>query len=328
MTVRGVSVPAVELDGLQTRYGGGSVVGPVSLSVGAGEMLSLLGPSGCGKTTVLRMLAGFVGPTAGTVRLNGRDATRARPHRRGVALVFQNFALFPHLSVAGNIAFGLRRRGAPRAEIASRVAGLVAQMQLGGLEERRPDALSGGQQQRVAIARALAIEPAVVLLDEPFSSLDTKLRESTRLELRALQQRLGFTAILVTHDQAEALAISDRVAVMRAGRLEQVGTAEDVYNRPATPFVAGFVGHANPVPGGIVRPEALRVAPEGTPGALPCTVATAAFLGGRSELLLRTATGAPLTMEADAGAPARYPPGSRLSVTWPPEAVISFGEPP
>jgi putative spermidine/putrescine transport system ATP-binding protein len=317
----------VELDALAVRYPGGTLIGPVTLAVPRGEMLALLGPSGCGKTTVLRMLAGFVQPTSGSIRLRGADVTRTPPHRRGAALVFQNFALFPHLSVAGNIAFGLRRRGMAAAGIAPRVGRLIAQMRLDGLADRRPAALSGGQQQRVAIARALAIEPAIVLLDEPFSSLDAKLRESTRFELRALQQEIGFTAILVTHDQAEALSISDHVGVMNAGRLEQLATPQEVYNRPATDFVANFVGRANRVPGGIVRPEAIRIVGPETPGALAGTVTAAAFLGEKSELVLRTPEGETLTVTADGAAPTRHPPGSPIWITWPPEAVITFGEP-
>lgn len=317
----------VELDGLATQYAGADpgagTVGPVSLSVQRGELLALLGPSGCGKTTVLRMLAGFVAPTEGTIRLRGRDVTRVRPHRRGVALVFQSFALFPHLSVFDNIAFGLRRHGVGWAEIRLKVARLIEQMRLDGLAERMPAALSGGQQQRVAIARALAIEPAVVLLDEPFSSLDAKLRESTRQELRGLQQALGFTAILVTHDQSEALSIADRVAIMRAGRLEQVGTPTEVYQRPATRFVAGFVGRANTVPGGIVRPEAIRVV---AVGGVACRVVEAAFLGASSELLVEAADGMRLTLVADGMAPTRHPVGSTIHVTWPQDAVVSFGD--
>ena len=227
-----------------------------------------------------------------------------------------------------NIAFGPRRHGVARAEIARRVARLIAQMRLEGFADRRPDALSGGQQQRVAIARALAIEPAIVLLDEPFSSLDAQLRESTRFELRALQQEIGFTAILVTHDQSEALSVSDRVAIMRAGHLEQIGTPHDVYHAPATAFVAGFVGRANDVPGGIVRPESIRIVEVGTPGALFGTVTTAAFLGASSEIVLETAGGRTLTVAADGQAPLRHPPGSTIWITWPPNAVISFGEKP
>ncbi len=318
----------VELEELATSYGGGSMIGPVTLGMRKGEMLSLLGPSGCGKTTVLRMLAGFVRPTQGVIRLRGEDVTRTRPHRRGVALVFQNFALFPHLSAFDNIGFGLRRRGVPGREIARRVERLIEQMRLGGLAQRRPAQLSGGQQQRVAIARALAIEPAVVLLDEPFSSLDTRLRESTRFELRSLQQELGFTAILVTHDQNEALSISDRVAVMQAGRLEQVGTAQDIYQRPATRFVASFVGRTNAVAGGVLRPEAIRIVEGGTAGAVRCSVVSAAFYGSISELVVVQEQGGALTIAADGTAPERYKPGSPIWVTWPPDAVVTFGEMP
>ncbi len=315
----------VEVEGLTATYAGGTTVGPVSLSLAQGEMLSLLGPSGCGKTTVLRMLAGFVRPSAGAIRLRGVDVTRKPPHRRGAALVFQNFALFPHLSVFDNIAFGLRRRGMGREEIARRVGRLIGQMRLDGLTQRRPEALSGGQQQRVAIGRALAIEPAIVLLDEPFSSLDAKLRETTRFELRLLQQEIGFTAILVTHDQTEALSISDRIAIMQAGRLEQVGTPLDVYRRPATPFVAGFVGRANTVPGGIVRPEAIRIVAADAPGAVAGVVRGAAFLGAGAELVVETALGT-LVVSADGDAAVRHTPGSAVGLTWPATDVVRVGE--
>jgi len=317
---------AVEIENLTARYAGGTIIGPVSLAVHQGEIVSLLGPSGCGKTTVLRMLAGFVPVSAGTIRLRGADVTQAHPHRRGIALVFQDFALFPHLSVFDNIAFGPRRHGIGRAETSQRVERLIAQMRLDGLATRYPAALSGGQRQRVAIARALAIEPAVVLLDEPFSSLDTRLRETTRIELRAIQQEIGFTTILVTHDQGEALSISDRVAVMQAGRLEQFGTAFDVYHRPANRFVADFVGRANPVPGGVVRPESISVVDAGTPEGIDATIISVAFLGGDSEIVVETTEGIRMIVTADGTAPQRYKPGSRVALTWPKEAIISFGE--
>jgi putative spermidine/putrescine transport system ATP-binding protein len=318
----------IELRGLAKSFAPAATIGPVSLTVTRGELLSLVGPSGCGKTTILRMIAGFVAPTAGRILLRGTDITDMPPHRREVALVFQNYALFPHLSVFDNIAFGPRRRGVPRVELARRVDRLIAAMRLDGLGARLPKALSGGQQQRVALARALAIEPAVILLDEPFSSLDAKLRESTRTELRALQQELGFTAILVTHDQAEALSISDRLAIMRDGRLEQLGTAQDVYYRPATPFVAGFVGRANPVGNGILRPESIRIAAPGEPGALPAIVESCAFHGAASEIAVRTQGGLALTLAADGNAALRHKPGSPIHVIWPHEAVITFGDPP
>jgi putative spermidine/putrescine transport system ATP-binding protein len=316
----------VVLDALTKTYAGGQTIGPVSLSVAKGEMLALLGPSGCGKTTVLRMIAGFVVPSGGAIRLRDADVTRAPAHRRDAALVFQNFALFPHLNVFDNLAFGLRRRNVARADIARRVDRLIAMMRLDGLAERRPSALSGGQQQRVALARALAIEPAVILLDEPFSSLDTQLRESTRFELRALQQEIGFTAILVTHDQGEALSISDRIAIMHAGRLEQVGTSQDVYYRPATPFVAGFVGNANRIAGGILRPESIAIVEDPARDAVAATVIGTAFLGASSEISARLSDGTELTLIADGRAPTRYPAGSAIRLTWAPDAIISFGE--
>ena len=322
----------LELDGLTRRHGPQTVIGPVSLEVRRGELLSLLGPSGCGKTTVLRMVAGFVVPHAGRVLLRGQDVTATPPHRRQVALVFQNFALFPHLSSFENIAFGLRRRGVAKADIARRVGALIASMQLDGLAERLPAQLSGGQQQRVAIARALAVEPAVVLLDEPFSSLDAKLRESTRYELRALQQQFGFTAILVTHDQSEALAISDRVAIMKDGLLEQVGSAQEIYHHPATRFVAGFVGRANPVPGGLLRPEAIRILADGTdPPPAGCEIArgvvqAAAFLGATSEFVVRTTDGRTLFVSADGLAPGRHGAGALVLLAWPRDAVIPLGD--
>ncbi len=318
---------ALELLALTKTYAGGTAIGPVTLAVQQGEMLALLGPSGCGKTTVLRMITGFVTPSAGAIRLRGADVTATPPHRRGAALVFQNFALFAHLDVFDNIAFGLRRHGVPLAEIERRVTRLIATLRLDGLARRRPATLSGGQQQRVALARALAIDPAIILMDEPFSSLDAKLRETTREELRTLQREVGFTAVLVTHDQAEALAIADRVAVMNAGKLEQLGTPQQIYDRPATEFVAGFVGRANRLPSGrILRPEAISLVAPSTAGATPAVVESAAFHGATSELTVRTQDGLVLIVAADGHAPLRHPIGSVVAVTWPPEAVVTFGE--
>jgi putative spermidine/putrescine transport system ATP-binding protein len=211
----------LDRQGIEKRYGATRAVAGVDLAVAPGELVALLGPSGCGKTTTLRMVAGFVEPTAGRILMGGADITRMPPHKRNAGMVFQSYALFPHLSVADNIAFGLRRRGVPRAEIAERVAKMVSLLQLNGLEQRLPKQLSGGQQQRVAVGRALVINPAVLLLDEPFSNLDALLRDSTRIEMRRLQKTLGLTTLFVTHDQAEAMAISDRIAVMHKGRIER-----------------------------------------------------------------------------------------------------------
>jgi spermidine/putrescine ABC transporter ATP-binding subunit len=243
----------VELSHLSKHYGRTVAVEDVSLDVAPGELVALLGPSGCGKTTTLRMIAGFVRPTGGAIRIGGRDMTALPPHRRNTGMVFQSYALFPHLSVAENIAFGLKRRGAPREEIRRRVNEIVAVLRLEGLEQRLPRQLSGGQQQRVAVGRALVINPAVLLLDEPFSNLDAQLRESTRVEMRRLQQRLGITTVFVTHDQAEALSIADRIAVMNAGRIEQVGNPMAVYRQPASRFVANFIGRANLFDGTVVE---------------------------------------------------------------------------
>ena len=231
----------------------------LSLTVGEGELVTLLGPSGCGKTTALRMVAGFETPTAGAVRIDGIDVTARPPHLRDTAMVFQSYAIFPHLTVAENVGFGLSTRGVPPAEIARRVEALLELVQLPGLGGRSPDRLSGGQQQRVALARAIITEPKVLLFDEPLSNLDAKLRAEMRGEVRAIQRRVGITSLYVTHDQAEAMALSDRIVVMRAGRVEQVGSPVDVYARPATRFVADFVGRVNFLPAEPSGPRTVRV---------------------------------------------------------------------
>jgi spermidine/putrescine transport system ATP-binding protein len=235
----------LELDRVAKHYGDVAALHDVSVTIPEGEFFSFLGPSGCGKTTVLRLISGFIDPSAGDIRLGGRTLAGIAPHRRPTALIFQNLALFPLMSVADNVAFGLTVRGVPLAERRRRAAEMLEFVALGGFGDRRIEELSGGQRQRVAIARALAVEPAVLLLDEPLSALDLKLRQHMRGELRAMQRRSGVTFIYITHDQGEALAMSDRVAVMSEGRIEQIGSSEDVYNRPATAFVASFVGENN-----------------------------------------------------------------------------------
>ncbi|GAB4267926.1 spermidine/putrescine ABC transporter ATP-binding protein PotA [Deferrisoma sp.] len=237
--------PVVELRGVTKRFGPKTVVDGVELAVEPGEFLTLLGPSGCGKTTILRMIAGFERPTEGRVRIAGEDVTDLPPQRRAVNTVFQNYALFPHLTVWENVAFGLRARGAPAREIRERVAEALEVVRLTGLERRRPHQLSGGQQQRVAIARAVVNRPRCLLLDEPLNALDQKLRREMQVELKRLQRGLGIAFVFVTHDQEEALSMSDRVVVLREGRVEQVGTPREVYENPANRFVAGFVGEAN-----------------------------------------------------------------------------------
>jgi len=241
-----VSAPShLGLRGLTKRYGSFVAVDGLSLDVAKGEMVAFLGPSGCGKTTSLRMIAGLTPASAGEIVVGGRELSGVKAHQRDIGVVFQNYALFPHMTVAENIAFGLEMRRCSRAERTQRVAEALRLVHLEGLDKRKPAELSGGQQQRVALARALVIRPSILLLDEPLSNLDAKLREEMRNEIRDIQQRLGITAIFVTHDQGEALAMCDKVAVLNQGRLDQVGTPEDLYERPATPFVASFVGRGN-----------------------------------------------------------------------------------
>jgi ABC-type Fe3+/spermidine/putrescine transport system ATPase subunit len=233
------------LSGVTAYLGGSRVIDALDLEVAGGELVCLLGPSGCGKTTTLRIIGGFLAPVAGRVLIDGQDRTDLPPERRPTAMVFQNYALWPHLTVYQNIAFGLRVRKVPKAEIRRRVEEMLALVDLTEVQLRRPSGISGGQQQRVALARALVLEPEVLLLDEPLSNLDAKLRVRVREDIRELQQKLGITTVFVTHDQDEALSIADRVAVMNAGRIEQYATPAEVYARPATPFVAEFVGTMN-----------------------------------------------------------------------------------
>ncbi len=250
------------LEGVTKRYGATLAVDNVSLEVKAGEFFSLLGPSGCGKTTLLRIVGGFERPDAGVVRIAGRDMTTVPPRRRPTAMVFQNYALFPNMTVGENVAYGLRVRKTPLAQRRERVREALRRVEMQALEDRPVTALSGGQQQRVALARAVAVEPDVLLFDEPLSNLDIALREQTRRELKVLQDRLGITSIYVTHDQQEALALSDRIGVMRAGRLVQSGEPERLYREPQTAYVAEFLGGSN-----IVRDARLaaRLAPQETP---------------------------------------------------------------
>jgi spermidine/putrescine transport system ATP-binding protein len=250
----------LELRGLTKDYPGQRALDGVTFSVEEGSFFSLLGPSGCGKTTTLRLIAGFEQPTAGEVRLRGQVVNHRKPYERNVSTVFQSYALFPHLSARENVAFGLRRRKRPAAEVAARVNEVLALVSLEGKESRLPHELSGGERQRVALARSLVIEPDVLLLDEPLAALDPKLRQQMRLELKAIERRVGITFLLVTHDQEEALSLSDRLAVMNRGAIEQIGDPQEVYLRPRTRFVAGFLGEVNWVDGVGVRPEAMRLA--------------------------------------------------------------------
>jgi len=255
-----VDMPLLRIDAVVKKFGAFRAVDRLSLDIKAGEFFALLGPSGCGKTTLLRMLAGFETPDEGRILLDGKDIAQVLPHQRPVNMMFQNYALFPHLSVRNNIAFGLKRASMPRSEIDTRVAELVALLKLEGLEKRKPDQLSGGQKQRVALARSLARRPQVLLLDEPLAALDKKLRESTQLELMELQRRLGMTFIIVTHDQEEAMTVASRIGVMDAGRLEQVATPRELYEAPSSRWIAEFVGDINIFDGQVETRDAGRLA--------------------------------------------------------------------
>jgi len=257
----------IEIRGVTKRFGDFAAVDRVTLTIGRGEFFSLLGPSGCGKTTLLRMLAGFEHPSEGSLLIDGREMAGVPPYDRPVNLVFQHYALFPHLTVARNISFGLRYQKIIRREEPARIAEAMELVRLSGLENRKPDQLSGGQRQRVALARALVLRPKVLLLDEPLGALDQKLRKEMQVELKSLQRRLGITFVFVTHDQEEALTMSDRIAVMNGGRVEQAEASATIFERPATRFVAAFLGATNIIEGAVVRPEKMvlnvSAAPDG-----------------------------------------------------------------
>ncbi|MGH8963511.1 MAG: ABC transporter ATP-binding protein [Jatrophihabitantaceae bacterium] len=287
-------VPAIELVGIakqfHTRSGDVAAVESVDLIIGEGEFFSLLGPSGCGKTTTLRMIGGFEEPTRGQILLYGRDVVGVPPNHRDVNMVFQSYALFPHMSVEENVAFGLRRKSVSRPEITKRVKDMLELVQLDGKSDRRPRELSGGQQQRVALARALVNRPRALLLDEPLAALDLKLRQNMQLELKRIQREVGITFVFVTHDQNEALTMSDRLIVMNAGRIEQLGTPRDVYERPRTRFVAGFIGTSNLLQGNVARIDGTTAVLEGTSGervVVPDATAVGAAVGRPLHLTVR-----------------------------------------
>ncbi|MEM1314227.1 MAG: ABC transporter ATP-binding protein [Pseudomonadota bacterium] len=309
----------VSLERLTLAYGRAVAVEALDLGIRKGELIALLGPSGCGKTTTMRAIAGLLKPASGTIRIGGRDVTRLPPSRREVGLVFQSYALFPHLTVFENVAFGLRLRR--DADLAARVRAGLETVGLSEFADRAPAALSGGQQQRVALARSLVMEPQVLLLDEPLSNLDARLRLEMRLELQRVQRETGVTMVFVTHDQSEALALADRIVVMREGRIEQLGTPEDIYARPVSGFVADFVGFETIVPapeGGALawRPGAVRLGEGPRRG----VIRGAAFAGERREYVIDTAEGV-VKADAPASAPA-LTPGMEIAFDLPRETAV------
>ena len=336
---------AIELDEVSRAFGSVVALDRVSLSIAPGEFFALLGPSGSGKTTCLRLIAGFDRPDAGQIRLEGRDVTDVPPYDRNVNTVFQDYALFPHLSVAENVAYGPMVKGANRADRLRRAGEMLELVQLGGYGDRRPAQLSGGQKQRVALARALINQPKVLLLDEPLGALDLKLREEMQAELKGLQQRLGITFVFVTHDQGEALSMADRVAVFSQGRIEQLDTPRALYAEPRTAFVANFVGSANVVEPAMaerlagrrasfaLRPELIEIGPasEAVPdGWLGCsgTLEDVLYHGASSRCHVRIDGNAliAVTRAEDATAAALPAPGSPVSLAWRPESMVWLEE--
>ncbi|KAB1073502.1 ABC transporter ATP-binding protein [Methylobacterium planeticum] len=348
----------VALRSLVKRYGNVNAVDDITLDVAEGQLVALLGPSGCGKTTTLRMIGGFVEASAGSILIGGTDVTRLPPARRNIGFGFQSYALFPHMSVAQNVAFGLEMRRLPRAEIAQRVNQALDRVRLRAMADRLPKHLSGGQQQRVSLARALVIEPSLLLLDEPLSNLDAQLRGEMKLEIRQIQKAMGITTIFVTHDQDEALSIADRIVVMRSGRIEQDGTPESVFAAPRSRFVAEFMGVTNLLPGTFeasgcfrltngaairisdqagaperesvlaIRPERIRIARAGaTPGPddLPAEIEAATYRGLTVEYRLRTGSGLHLTARQPTpatGGPTMLEPGACIHIGVPTDACL------
>jgi spermidine/putrescine ABC transporter ATP-binding subunit len=354
---------AVALDGVTKRFGKTTALDDVSLMVRRGELMTLLGPSGCGKTTLLNLVTGFLIPDSGEIAIAGRRMTDVPAYRREIGIMFQNYALFPHMSVAANVGYGLRMRRIAKAEIARRVGEVLALVKLAGLEDRKPRQLSGGQQQRVALARALVIRPQVLLLDEPFSALDRNLRASMQVELKEIQRKLGVTAIFVTHDQSEALSLSDRIAVIADGRIRQLDTPDEIYRHPLDRFVASFIGDANVlrarlerIDGAVatvalgaaratvpartlqgaavgntvdlfIRPEELRVADNEAAAAVHGLVAAQIYQGGHIDLYVevpQALSGRVLLRVPSHEAASLRPPGTRIGITLAADAAVAF----
>jgi len=308
--------PILELRDLVKDFPGQRAVAGISLEIPRGSFFSLVGPSGCGKTTTLRLIAGFEQPTSGDVLLNGEVVNHRKPYERNVSTVFQSYALFPHLTARQNVEFGLRQHRA--ADIDRRVQEILAMVSLAGKEDRRPAQLSGGERQRVALARSLVLQPDVLLLDEPLAALDPKLRKQMRVELKAMQRRIGITFLLVTHDQVEALSMSDQLAVINEGKVEQVGSPEDVYLRPRTRFAAGFLGAVNWIGGIGLRPEATRIANGDEPRcerSAPGVVKSSVFLGDCVEVFVRLDRGEDVVAQVPRGA-AALQAGDTVRICW------------
>ncbi len=316
--------PILELRGVSKQYPEHRALDHVSLAIPRGSFFGLLGPSGCGKTTTLRLIAGFEQPDSGDILLNGARINDARPYQRNVSTVFQNYALFPHLTVLGNVEFGLRRRGAR--DMDRRVRDVIELVQLSGKESRFPAQISGGERQRTALARSLVLAPDVLLLDEPLSALDPALRKQVRSELKALQRRVGITFLFVTHDQEEALSLSDSIAVMNRGRIEQTGTPQDVYLQPGTRFVASFLGALNWIDGVGVRPEATRISRE-APGNgarwVRATVTACSFLGNCVHVEAHLASGGAAVAEVSR-LNGGFSPGDAVHLWWQPSDELAF----
>src|SRR5712692_7660498 len=334
--------PALRLENIKKNYGAVAAVAGIDLVVKEGEFFTLLGPSGSGKTTLLRLIAGFERPDSGRIELGGRDVTSVPPHLRDTNTVFQDYALFPHMTVAQNIGYGLRIKGVPTAERRQRVERALRMVRLVGLDQRRPNQLSGGQRQRVALARAVINEPEVLLLDEPLGALDLKLRQEMQLELKRIQQEVGITFVYVTHDQEEALTMSDRMAVMANGQIEQIGSPVEVYERPATEFVAGFIGISNVlVRDGVrfvVRPEKIRMLAEGEEPAIgmtiePGRVEQVIYVGQSTRYIVRLDHGEQLVavrQNMETADDELHYEGRRIRLAWAPEHtyVLDQQQPP
>jgi spermidine/putrescine transport system ATP-binding protein len=351
MTTSDTVVPDVRLENVVKRFDDAVAVDGISVEIRRGSFFAMLGPSGCGKTTTLRMIGGFEEPTEGRIFLGEHDVVGLPPYRRDVNTVFQSYALFPHMTVEDNVAFGLVRKGVPKAQRGGRVSEMLELVGLSGFAKRKPKQLSGGQQQRVALGRALVNHPRVLLLDEPLGALDLKLRKQMQLELKRIQSEVGITFVHVTHDQEEAMTMADTIAVMNGGRIEQLGPPAELYERPATAFVAGFLGVSNLLPGTVegsdairlddgtlvrtvsngrtgevaagVRPEKITIGAGGGANELPGTVSETAYIGVATQVVVRTAAGIVQVFAQNMDAGGRVPaPGTNVVLSWAPESTF------